>query len=148
MGAVKKCAGCVMQYGLIIIAVIVLVSPSIFAQLPTGTYYGTVKDPQGGLVAGATVTVTNVDTGATRTQPSSDEGTYRFDALLVGRYEIKVTKDGFQTTQRTGLTLVVGQTSGVDVTLQVGSQVGVRPLLEVNEGSPTNSTRWRTNKSR
>ena len=101
--------------------ILVLAVIPVFAQLPTGTIEGVVKDATGAVVAGATVTVTNVDTGVTRTQPSGDDGGYRFPALPVGNYEVQVMKEGFKTADRKGLTLLVGQQIPVDATLQVGA---------------------------
>ncbi len=92
-----------------------------FAQAPTGTILGEVKDATGGTVAGANITVTNVDTGVARMQTTDDAGAYRFPALPVGNYEVQVMKDGFQGFDRKGLTLLVGQEIPVAVTLQVGS---------------------------
>lgn len=92
-----------------------------FPQASTGTILGIVKDTTGGTVAGATVTVTNVDTGFTRTGPTEDDGSYRFPQLPVGNYSVQVMKDGFQTVDRKGLKLEVTQEAAIDFTLQLGS---------------------------
>jgi len=104
-----------------VLFVLVLMAWPVLAQLPTGTILGVVKDSSGGTVAGASVTVTNADTGVTRTGTTGDDGAYRFPALAVGNYQVQVMKDGFQTAQRKGLTLQVTQEAAVDFTLQVGS---------------------------
>jgi hypothetical protein len=104
-----------------VMLVLVLAAVPAYAQLPTGTILGEVRDATGGTVAGAKVTVTNIDTGAMRTQETGDVGTYRFPALPVGDYMVQIVKDGFQTFDRKGLTLLVGQEIPVEVTLQVGS---------------------------
>jgi hypothetical protein len=91
------------------------------AQLPTGTILGVVKDAIGGTVAGAAVTVTNIDTNQIRTGTTGADDGYRFPALPVGNYTVRVMKDGFQTLERKGLTLEVGQEAPIDITLQVGS---------------------------
>src|SRR5437868_691152 len=90
---------------------------SVSAQLPTGTILGTVKDTNGGTIAGAEVIVTNSDTGLTRTGTTEDDGTYRFPALAVGQYEVQVTKGGFQKAVHKGLTLQVAQAANVDFSL-------------------------------
>jgi hypothetical protein len=105
----------------VVLFLLLLAAIPIFAQAPTATIGGVVKDATGGTVAGANVTATNVDTGVARTQPTGDDGAYRFPALPVGNYEVQVMKDGFQTFDRKGLTLLVGQDVNVDVQLQVGS---------------------------
>ncbi len=93
----------------------------VFAQAPTSTILGVVKDTTGGTVAGAAVTVTNADTGISRTATTGDDGAYRFPALDVGNYQVQVMKDGFQTAQRKGITLVVAQAAEINIVLQVGS---------------------------
>jgi hypothetical protein len=106
--------------GVALVLLLVAAMP-VFAQLPTATILGVVKDASGGTVAGAAVTVTNADTGVARTGTTGDDGAYRFPALEVGNYQIEVKKDGFQTAQRKGLTLAVDQAVAIDFTLQVGS---------------------------
>src|ERR1035441_1779575 len=67
------------------------------AQLPTGTILGTVKDSSGAAVPGATVTAKNLDTSFSRTATTGDDGTYRFSALPVGKYEVDVAHAGVKT---------------------------------------------------
>jgi hypothetical protein len=93
----------------------------VLAQLPTATLLGTVTDPQGAVVAGATVTARNTDTGFSRSVTTGAEGTYRLNALSVGNYEVEVTREGFKTETRTGLTLLVAEETVVNMRLQVGS---------------------------
>jgi hypothetical protein len=107
--------------GAVALIVLSLTAVPVKAQIPTGTYLGTVKDSTGGTIAAASVTVTNLDTGLTRTGTTGDDGGYRFPALPVGNYQIQVMKDGFQTAQRKGLTLNVTDEDVIDFTLQVGS---------------------------
>jgi len=116
-----KSFGVLRIHGVCLVALLLLVTISVSAQIPTGTILGVVKDATGGTVAGAAITVTNVDTNLTRTGTTSDDGAYRFPGLPVGNYVVRVTKDGFQTAERKGLTLVVDQQAAIDVTLQVGS---------------------------
>ncbi len=105
----------------VVVCLLLMGAFSVSAQLPTGTILGTVKDATGGTVAGAAVTVTNTDTNLVRTGTTGDDGAYRLPALPVGNYEVKVLKDGFETTDRKGITLEVGEEASIDVTLQVGS---------------------------
>jgi len=79
------------------------------AQLPTATILGQVKDSSGSLVAGAKITMRNIETGQTRTVVTGDDGGYRVDALPVGNYEITAEKVGFKTEMQSGLTLTVSQ---------------------------------------
>ena len=79
----------------IAVVLLVLVAASVgFAQLPTGTILGTVKDSSGGVVPGVTVTIVNADTNLTRTVTTADDGAYRVPALPVGHYSVKTEKSG------------------------------------------------------
>src|SRR5882672_10143112 len=62
----------------------------VFAQLPTATILGTVKDPSGAVVPRANVTAQNLETGTTRSIPTDESGAYRLAALPVGHYDLKV----------------------------------------------------------
>jgi hypothetical protein len=81
---------------------------------------GLITDPSGATVSAASVTTKNLDTGISRTVPTDQHGRYRFFALAIGPYEIRVTKDGFAEGIRSGIRLVVGQDATVDLGLRVG----------------------------
>jgi hypothetical protein len=115
----KRIGSCV--FVSVVLVALMLAAVPASAQLPTGTILGVVKDSTGGTVGAAAVTVTNTDTGLTRTLMTSDDGAYRFPALPVGNYQVQVMKDGFQTAQRKGITLEVTQEAAIDFALQVGS---------------------------
>ena len=84
---------------------------------------GTVTDPSGAAIAGATVTVTNKGTGVTQNTVSDSQGRYQFAQLILGTYDLDATKDGFQKVVKTGIQLSVGTTSVVDMALPVGQSV-------------------------
>src|SRR3982750_3212762 len=110
-----------------------------FAQ-SLGTITGEVKDSTGAIVPGATVTVTNKGTNATRTTSSNEVGLFEFPALPPGEYTVKTKIDGFKTTSR-DLELQVQQTARVDFTLQLGTisematVTGVSPLVETSNAT-------------
>ena len=81
---------------------------------------GTITDPQGAVVPGAQVTLTQPDTGFTTTTQTNDVGAYSFPGLNVGTYNIKATAKGFQTTVQNGLVVNVSQTLRADVQMTVG----------------------------
>src|SRR6266403_6083115 len=91
------------------------------AQTGTSNITGTVRDTQGAVVPGATVTAKNDATGVTSTQTTNDSGLYAFTALPVGNYTITVEKQGFKTLQRTHNALQVGEPLTVDAALEVGA---------------------------
>src|SRR2546426_759776 len=104
-----------------IVALIALPTCLVFAQLPTGTILGVVKDSSGAVIPGVSVTVTNIDTSLSRTGASAEDGSYRFPALPVGHYRLDVMKEGFSALSRTGITLEVGQEATIELILEVGS---------------------------
>ncbi len=103
------------------IAVLVLVFSSIAsAQVITGSISGTVADETGAVLPGVEVTVSNQDTGFSRTIITDDRGAYRAPSLPVGPYEIRGVLAGFQTVIRTGISLTVGRQAVVNLELRVG----------------------------
>ena len=92
-----------------------------FAQV-SGTLSGTVTDPSGGVVSGASIKAENTGTGATRDMVTDGAGRYQIVALPVGEYEIRASKSGFQEAVRKGIDLAVNQEASVDFTLTVGQQ--------------------------
>lgn len=88
----------------------------------TATIRGTVQDASGGVLPGATITVTNAGTQAVQTQVSDARGQYLFAALFSGTYDLKVELAGFKTYEQKGITLSPNDTRGIDVRLDVGQQ--------------------------
>jgi hypothetical protein len=85
-----------------------------------GDIRGSVTDPTGALVPGVTVTVTNVDTGVSKTFTTNSSGLYDTDSIVTGNYTITFIKDGFEKLIRGPITLVVGFTT-VNGELKVGA---------------------------
>ena len=81
---------------------------------------GTVEDASGAPVQGATVTVTDTETGATRTAITDDQGQYQVLSLPLGPQEVKAGKAGFRSAVRMGVNLAVGQEAVVNLRLEVG----------------------------
>ncbi|HEX4005577.1 MAG TPA: carboxypeptidase-like regulatory domain-containing protein [Acidobacteriaceae bacterium] len=94
---------------------------SAVGQIVGGTISGQVKDSSGAAIAGATVTVRNVDMGATRTITTSADGHYAAPSVPVGGYTVSIARAGFQTQQRESIFLAIGQTVTVNMTLGVGT---------------------------
>src|SRR5712691_8269312 len=90
------------------------------AQTGSSNITGSVRDVNGAVVPGATVTAKNEATGVTSTQSTTDSGLYAFSSLPVGKYTITVEKQGFKTLQKTKNVLEVGIPLTVDVALEVG----------------------------
>ncbi|MGA8594827.1 MAG: TonB-dependent receptor [Bryobacteraceae bacterium] len=94
---------------------------------------GTVTDPSGAVVSGASITAKNEDTGAIRKSTTNSEGLYQMAALPVGRYELRASQAGFADEIRTGINLVVGEDARVDLTLRLGQS---SQQITVNEDAP------------
>ena len=86
----------------------------------TSAILGNVTDATGAALAGATVTVRDIETGVARTTVTEDTGDYRVLSLPVGQYEVRVEKTGFKAGVRSGISLVVAQQAVVNVQLEVG----------------------------
>jgi len=87
----------------------------------TASISGTVTDPTGAVVAGATVVATNVDTGVATSLTTNAQGFYSFQSLPLGNYTISVQQSGFKGYAQTGLVLDVNSALVIDVQLQVGA---------------------------
>ena len=103
-----------------IIALLLAIPLAANAQVTTATLVGTVTDPGGSTVPGATVMARNLDNGLTRTVTSNDEGTYRLEFLPVGKYAVEVTYTGFKKAYVSDVVLQINDTLRVDVALTVG----------------------------
>ena len=107
----------------------------IFAQNTTGIISGTVTDPNGAVVQGASVTATNTDTNLSRTATTDADGVYAFQLLPPGNYKIEVIANGF-TKSITGTIVVnIGQTTTVNIGVVVNNQdfgvvVEAAPVLQ------------------
>lgn len=93
-----------------------------YAQSTLGTILGTVSDATGGVVAGATVKITDTDEGTSRTFQTDSKGNYAAVDSKPDRYSVEVNKTGFRTEVVPGLLLTARQTLRVDATLQVGTR--------------------------
>jgi outer membrane receptor protein involved in Fe transport len=94
---------------------------------------GTITDKSQAVIGKAEVTLTNKETGATRTTNTNDTGGYRFDSLSAGMYSIKANAPGFSTAEAKDVELLVGRTATQNFTLSPG---GVSETVEVTGTAP------------
>jgi Carboxypeptidase regulatory-like domain len=87
-----------------------------------GRISGTIEDASNAIVVGARVTVTNVDTGVSRSSTTDEHGIYVFTELPVGHYDICMESTGFRPYRRTGIVLNVGSSLLIDAKLELGEQ--------------------------
>ncbi len=108
----------------LVIAALLLVMPhaaAAQAQAANGNIEGTVRDSSGAALPGVTVTITNMDTGTTRSAVTNEAGVYRAPLLPLGRYRVTAELQGFKTFEQQGISLSAGQTALINVELSVGS---------------------------
>ena len=109
---------------------------SAWSQEVTASITGTVTDPSGAAVVGATVTATSQEQGVTYTGVTNDSGLYRIAQLPVGTYRLKIEKSGFASAERPPFVLAVNQVARVDVPMRVGQATetvevtGAAPIME------------------
>ncbi|MCB1021907.1 MAG: TonB-dependent receptor [Acidobacteria bacterium] len=125
---------------------------SVSAQVNTGSISGSVLDPGGASVPGATVIAVEAASGQTFETRSSDAGLYVFPVLPTGVYEITVEQSGFKKLTQSGLEVRVAQRLSLDLTLSIGEVTesvevtAAPPLLEANtsERGQSFSTKFMT----
>jgi hypothetical protein len=106
------------------------------AQIDRSVLEGTVLDPSGAAIVGASVKILAANTAITQEQQTNSRGYYRFPGVAVGNYIVTVTSAGFKTKIVEGVVLRVGQTRTLDVDLEVG---GAAEKVEVKASSgPSN----------
>jgi hypothetical protein len=116
-----------------------LLVSTAFSQETTAGLQGTVKDPSGAVVTGATVTVTSPALIGKKTATTDAGGYFRFANLPVGSYVLMVAAPNFRTYKQEAIDLSVGRLPTIDVTLQVGATsetvevTGAAPLVDVSQ---------------
>jgi len=103
-----------------------------FAQNFTSSITGIVTDPTSAAVAGAKVELKNMATNDVRDATSGNDGSYQFNNLIPGTYEVDVTASGFKTFSRLNLILTANTNASVNVPLQIG---GTEQKVEVTASS-------------
>lgn len=131
---------CCSRAALALLAAVVL-SASAFSQASLGSAQlnGTVLDTGGRAVARAQIVLRSVDTNQSYTSTTNDAGYYVLPSLPPGRYDLTVSSSGFAKYQQTGLSLLVGQSASVNVTLKVASVGEV--ITVTTEVPPVETTR-------
>jgi Carboxypeptidase regulatory-like domain len=127
------------------ILVILTVNGRVFPQTSSTSLQGTVTDPSGSAIAGATVVLANSESKLERTMETGTQGEYRFFAIPPGTYTLTVTAKGFSRYQQTGVQLLVNTPATANVQLKVGggnesvTVTGEAPVLNEVDASLGNS---------
>ena len=112
--------GVIVRIMLATLALVALTATPLLAQFDRGQIAGFVKDQTGGVIPGATVTVTNVQTRLARTIATDATGYYIFTALSPGQYNVEVELEGFKKWTQSGVRLDAAAKVVLDATLQTG----------------------------
>jgi hypothetical protein len=135
-------------FTLVVLFTVMLISAlSAFGQadVSTGTLKGSILDQNGETLAGAAVTVTDLNRGITRTATSNSDGVYQIPLLQPGRYQLQIEAHGFAKALIKGIELTVGQIVIYDVKLNVGTVTseivvaGESPLIQIEQTQQANT---------
>lgn len=120
VGTARMRVGCALLLCVIVLFICAL--PALPQSATTGALTGTVTDPSGAIIAGASVTATNLATGQVRDTKTDANGFYRFSSLPPGNYSVKFSAAGFKTEQIPSVTINVTETPELNRSLQIGEQ--------------------------
>src|SRR5713226_1458960 len=107
--------------GTISFAGLFVLAPSASAQKTSGTITGTLTDPSGAVVPGATVSVVNERTGAARETATNEQGSFSFPELEAGTYRLTVNKSGFKKLTERNVELHVADVTSLNVKMEMGA---------------------------
>jgi hypothetical protein len=117
---------------LVSIMMLLFSSAPVFAQTSKGTVTGLVSDPSGAVIQGASAELRNIETNQTRVSTTNDEGIYRFDAIDLGTYDLKIMAVGFKTYTAKGIAIQANRIATFDARMETG---GTEVVVEVNAGT-------------
>jgi hypothetical protein len=109
---------------------ITIVPTALLAQSGSGAITGAVRDASGAPLPGATVKITNSETGVAVESPSNDSGVYRAASLVPGAYRLEADAPGFEHLVRPRIVVEVGQIVAIDLTLAIGAQSDTMTVTE------------------
>ncbi len=112
--------------------IVLLLCGAVPAQTGKSSINGTVIDPKGQAVAGASVTLTSIETNASRSQTTSDKGGFTFDLISPGLYKLEVEATGFKKSVLAEVRALVDKPTSLDIQLEVGA---VTESVTVSAGS-------------
>jgi hypothetical protein len=127
-----------LAYAMLALAVAVVFSSPVHSQVSGATLTGTVMDASGAVIANANVSIRDTATGVTRDVTTDSSGVYSAPNLQPGIYDVTVVAPGFSTSVQAGLSLTVGATQALNVSLQIGRQVersdvsGITPDVQLS----------------
>ena len=130
----KQLTQCLAAFFLLVLATV-----GALAQTSNGTLAGTVTDPSGAAVVGATVSIKSLDTESIRTTQTTSSGSYRIDSVLPGVYSVTVKAPGFAETVVDGLSVAASVITTTDVALKLGAKSDVVEVKADNSSINTDN---------
>src|SRR5712691_1160654 len=128
------------------VSLVLALSAVALAQTSKGFVVGNVVDPNGAVIVGANVKITNVSTGISRETVSASDGSFRIDAVDPGTYKAEVSQAGFKTVTRENVIVTAAQTTTAQFQLEVGAQSevvnvtsGTDVILQTQDGARVNT---------
>src|ERR1700758_1106335 len=121
-----RLAGCLLLLSL-------LATNYLVAQQVTAAITGTVTDPAGAAINGATVTARDVERGTVTTVKTNDAGVFNFSRVAIGSYEVRAEAAGFEAAVQPPFALVLNQTARLSFQMKVGK---VTETMEVTAAGP------------
>ncbi len=105
----------------VVLLALMALSTPVLAQSTFGSFIGTVSDPSGAVVKGASVTLIDVETSAQKKMVTDESGSFSFVNVTAGRYRLTVEAAGFQKVEFTNLDLLARENKRVDASLKAGA---------------------------
>lgn len=121
----------VVCYAALLVAVVSPEHVTAQTTVGTGSIVGTVSDPANAVISGAKVTIANLATGQLINLTTNSSGSFTSGALIPASYKVLVSAKGFRSTEAS-VTVLVGNTAGVNVKLQIGSE---KEVVEVQDAA-------------
>ncbi len=135
---VKRAIAILVTASLVVTFSLICEVPRALAQSAVATLSGTVEDPNGAVVPGATITILNPGTGFTREATTNDAGIYTFPSLATGNYTVTARSGGFASVEIKGVVLNVNDQRSLQIHLKLG-QVG-ETVQVIDEASLINES--------
>ena len=110
-----------LRISIVLALVFVLGVMSALAQTSNGTIAGTVTDPSGAAITGATISAKSVQTGVTRSATTNNTGAYRLESLIPGTYVVTVTANGFSNTEFKNVQVTASVVTSINASVKLGS---------------------------
>jgi iron complex outermembrane receptor protein len=124
---------------LTVLAALFTASIPALAETEAGRIVGVLKDPSGAVVPGGQISLKNLDSGATQSTKTDQQGRYVFDLVPAGRYQASATSSGFAASVRNDITVTAGRETVIGFELSLGENTTIVSVTEpaVTAGSET-----------